>query len=63
MKEIIILSDSLKVLTALKNKNSLIVKLVNKFHLISVSMDVMFWIPSHIGIIGNNKADSDAKHV
>lgn len=43
---------------------SLILKLLNKFNSISKSKDVvMCWMPSHDGIIGNDKADSAAKRV
>ena len=64
-EKFIIHSDSISVLKSLKNTkldNPFIVKLLNKYNSMSHSKKVIFsWIPSHIGIQGNNKADSLAK--
>ena len=61
----VIFSDSLSVLQALNHtssKNSQIQCLLLKHHEISSSKTVIYcWIPSHIGIYGNEKADKNAK--
>ena len=60
-----IFSDSLSVLQALNHsssKNSQIQHLLLKHHEISSSKSVIYcWIPSHIGIYGNEKVDKSAK--
>ena len=60
-----IFSDSLSVLQALNyssSKNSQIQHLLLKHHEISSSKTVIYcWIPSHIGIYGNEKVDKNAK--
>ena len=57
--------DSISVLQSLKNTKHddlFIVKLLNKLDSMNHSKKVIFcWIPSHIGIQGNDKADSLAK--
>ena len=64
-KKFIIYSDTISVLQSLKYtklENSLIVKIFNKLNSLIQSKKVIFcWIPSHIGIQGNDKADSLAK--
>ena len=64
-EKFIIFSDSLSVLLSLRNRkqdNPLIIKLLNKHDSISNSKTIVYcWIPSHIGISGNEKADSAAK--
>ena len=64
-KKFIIHSDSISVLQSLKYtklENPLIIKIFNKLNSLIHSKKVIFcWIPSHIGIQGNDKADSLAK--
>ena len=64
-KRFIIHSDSISVLQSLKYtklENLLIVKIFNKLNSLIHSKKVIFcWIPNHIGIQGNYKADSLAK--
>ena len=61
----VIFSNSLSVLQALKHtysKYSQIQHLLLKHHEIPSSKTVIYcWIPSHIGIYGNEKADKNAK--
>ena len=64
-EKLIIHLVSISVLQSLKNTkldNPFIVKLLNKLNSMNHSKKVIFcWIPSHIGIQGNDKADSLAK--
>ena len=61
----IIFSDSLSSLQALDNlklDNSTVQKVLLKYNSVSVSNTVFFcWLPSHVGIRGNDQADSAAK--
>ena len=61
----IIFADSLSALTALKIKNvtdPLTTQVLNRVYHLSRSKEIIFrWIPSHLGIPGNDRADSEAK--
>ena len=61
----IIFSDSLSVLKAMNHtssKNQQIQKLLEKCHkLLNNKEIVLCWIPSHIGILGNEMVDQQAK--
>lgn len=64
-QKFVIFSDSLSVLKALNHsssKNPQIQKIIEKHHEISKSKEVVFcWLPSHVGITGNETADRKAK--
>ena len=66
-KNFIIHSDSISVLQSLKStklENPLIVQISKKLNSLIHNKKVIFcWIPSYIGIQGNDKADSSAKAV
>jgi ribonuclease HI len=62
----VIFSDSLSCLQAIYNakwSNPLICDILEKCHFLSLSgKDVHFcWVPSHVGISGNDRADAEAK--
>jgi ribonuclease HI len=61
-----IFSNSLSCLQAIQNKrwdNPITLNILNSLHhLITAGTDIIFiWLPSHVGIPGNAKADSAAK--
>ena len=52
----------LKALNHTSSKNSQIQKLLEKHHKIANTKEILFcWLPSHVGIIGNEIADRKAK--
>ena len=61
----IIFTDSLSAMQALKGEktdNPLVVKLLEKLSRLCERADIVFcWLPSHIGINGNEEADKAAK--
>ena len=63
----IIFSDSLSVLKAMNHtssKNPQIQKLLEKCHELLTYKEIVFcWIPSHIGIQGNEMVDKQAKNI
>ena len=64
-KKFIIFSDSLSVFLSLSNKkleNHLIIKLLSRLDSISDCKEILIcWIPSHIGMRGNERADLEAR--
>ena len=64
-KKFIIFSDSLSVLLSLRNKklqNPVIIKLLSRLDSMSNRKEIIIcWTPSHIGVRGNERADSAAK--
>ena len=62
-----IFSDWLLVLKAMNHassKNPQIQKLLEKCHKLLVNIEIVLcWIPSHIGIPGNEKVDIQTKHL
>ena len=62
-KKFIIFSDSLSVLLSLNNKKleHPLIKLLCRLHSTSNKEIIFCWIPSHIGVRGNHRADAAAK--
>ena len=64
LSEVIIFSDSLSVLQSVNNSkidNSVIQDLILRLHNMSHKQNIFCWLPSHVGIRGNEKADKAAK--
>src|SRR6218665_1936893 len=66
LKNLAIFSDSLSVLTSFKNSFSesrptLLQETIQAFNEIRISKVHLIWIPSHVNILGNERADSLAK--
>ena len=61
----IIFSDSKSALESLKSpgpRNPLVLDIINYIHTLSTINEIIFcWLPSHIGIKGNEVADREAK--
>ena len=63
----VIFSDSLSALMAIKGSNSVRKDLVNKIIyvnniIIDRGLNIIYeWVPAHVGIVGNEKADTNAK--
>ena len=64
-RRFVIFCDSKSVLESISNqesKNPLIIMLLDKLQVLKTLNDIKFcWIPSHVGILGNDVADSGAK--
>lgn len=65
IEELVIFTDSKNTCTLLskpfQTENSLIIKLLNKIQQSNINKIYIQWIPSHIGLIGNDRADHAAK--
>lgn len=65
-RQFLVLCDSLSILQALHNKkleNPLVVEILNTIHYLKSRGKniIFFWLPSHVGIAGNTRADKAAK--
>ena len=65
-KKFMVFTDSMSCLQAILNRkleNPFILEIVEKCHaLVTMKKEITFcWIPSHVGIVGNEKADKAAK--
>ena len=64
LSKVIIFSDSLSVLQSINNSkldNSVIQDIILRLHNMSHKQIIFCWLPSHVGIRGNEKADKAAK--
>ena len=64
LSKVIIFSDSLYVLQLINNSkidNSVIQDIILRLHNMSHKQIIFCWLPSHVGIKGNEKADKSAK--
>lgn len=65
INELVIFTDSKNTCTLLakpfQTENSLIIKLLNDINQSDIQKIYVQWIPSHIGLIGNDRADHAAK--
>ena len=64
LSKVIIFSDSLSVLQSINNSkidNSIIQDIILRLHNMSHKHIIFCWLPSHVGIRGNEKADKAAK--
>ena len=62
--KVIVFSDSLSVLQSINNSkidNSVIQDIILRLHNMSHKQIIFCWLPSHVGIRGNEKADKAAK--
>ena len=64
LSKVIIFFDSLSVLQSINNSkidNSVIQDIILRLHNMSLIQIIFCWLPSHVGIRGNEKADKAAK--
>ena len=64
LSNVIIFSDSLSVLQSINNSktdNSVIQDIILRLHIMSHKQIIFCWLPSHVGIRGNEKDDKAAK--
>ena len=64
LSKVIIFSDSLSVLQSINNSkidNSVIQDIILRLHNMSHKQIIFCWLPSHVGIRGNEKADKASK--
>ena len=64
LSKVIIFSESLSVLQSINNskkEDSVIQDIILRLHNMSHKQIILCWLPSHVGIRGNEKADKAAK--